>query len=96
MTPAAAVQKSLAAIHTAQAEFDRAIAMATALVLQAAEQHRDGLLDDARSSAADAGDILHVWVGDSDAVSDLEEALWAGHDDGWESFMDARVGEEKE
>ena len=94
MTPDLAphVTRALAAIRRAQAEFDRGIAMATALVHQAAQQHADGLLVDARESCADAGDILHDWLGDGEAISELEDALWQGDEDGFEKFMQARMG----
>lgn len=86
------IEQSLKAIRKAQSEFDVAIAEAQTLVRQSGQQHADGDLDGARDSAMDAGDILHNWVGDSDAISDLEEALWEGDDEAWEKRTDERLG----
>lgn len=86
------VEQSLAAIRQAEQEFVNAMAEASTLVRQAGQQHADGLLVDARESCADAGDILHDWLGDGEAISELEDALWQGDEDGFEKFMQARSG----
>lgn len=91
-----ATASTMANICKEQGAFERMFAMVTALVQQAAQQHRDGLISEARESAADAGDLLHQWVGDSSAVSALEEFLWKGEDELWEEFMDKRVGRNNE
>ena len=71
------VTLSLAAICRAQEDFDAAIGEAQSLVRQAAQQHADGDVHGARESIVAAGDLLHEWVGNSDAIAQLEDALGA-------------------
>lgn len=65
------VTLSLAAICRAQEDFDAAIGEAQSLVRQAAQQHADGDVHGARESIVAAGDLLHEWVGNSDAIAQL-------------------------
>jgi hypothetical protein len=69
------VERGLASIRERQREIDEALTEALTLVRQAGQQHADGNQRDAQATIKAAGDLLYEWLGDSDAIDDLETAL---------------------